>query len=499
MQGKQLTNRFVRGSASSMLAILVSMAALLVTGKLVAVSFSKDMVGMLALMLVSADCLNLLLSLGLPVSMPRLIAAAEAQQRPVLTRSAVALLGWTVAASGLAALLLMMCTKCVPAVPSVSVLALVSAPHYIILLWLLAVSGTSRDLLMSILAGLDLYTTRAASVAMTSLLQVALVAGAIQVDRQTITWLVLAMVLSYFVSVAWMGAKLRVGWRVYGHFRPVRSTMDNIRGMLRFSWPLYANQLLTFFYQRFDTVLVSALMGLAPAAVFEMVKRLPMVMTRILGAGLTPYLPHLTRLIATDDKSGAARLAERSARITACMGYAAALAVIVFREPVVRLLFSSEYLSGTGTLALLLSSAVIALQTGVMGQTLIAMGRNVAVTIINIGLVAVGLAMNVVLIPLFGMDGAGWASVTAIAFSGVLQACWVRRHGIPVRWAAVLLPHAVFALACLPPLLADSVALRLSGIALFVTLSFALGVVTPGEIRQAADALRPSGGNAMEP
>ncbi len=268
--------------------------------------------------------------------------------------------------------------------------------------------------------------------------------------------------------------------------------------MLRFSGPLYANQLLTFFYQRFDTVLVSALMGLAPAAVFEMVKRLPMVMTRVLGAGLTPYLPHLTRLIAAEDRPGAARLAGQSARITACAGYGAALTVIVFREPVVRLLFSAEYLSGTGTLALLLSAAVIALQTGVMGQTLIALGRNMAVTVINVGLVAVGLAMNAALIPPFGMIGAGWAAVTAIAFSGLLQAGWVRHHGIPVRWSALLLPHAVFALACLPALFAGNIALRLSGIALFVTLGVALGVVKPGEIRQAVGALRLNGGKAAE-
>lgn len=482
-----------------MLAILVSMAALLVTGKMVAVSFSKDLVGLLALMLVSADFLNVLFSLGLPVSMPRLIAAAEAQERPTIARNAVVLLGWMVFASGLVALLLMVSVRFLPGLSAGSTAALVSKPQYVILLWLLALSGTSRDLFMAILAGLDLYATRAASVAMTSLLQVALVAGAVWLDRETITWLILAMSLSYIIAILWMGGRLRGSVRDGRQFHGTRPVLGGIRGMLRFSWPLYANQLLTFFYQRFDTVLVSALMGLAPAAVFEMVKRLPMIMTRIFGAGLTPYLPHLTRLIAADDRSGAARLAERTARITAGMGYGAALAVIVFREPVISALFSGAYLSGAGTLVLLLASAVIALQTGVMGQTLIALGRNMAVTVINIGLVAVGLAMNAALIPLLGMPGAGWASVTAVAFSGVLQACWVRRHGIPARWSPILLPHAVFALACLPALVADGVALRLSGVALFVTLAFALGVVTPGEIRQAVDALRPNGDKAMEP
>ncbi len=481
-----------------MLAILVSMAALLVTGKMVTVSFSRDLVGILALMLVSADFLNVLFSFGLPVSMPRLIAAAEMRERRAIADGAIILLGWTVAASGMVAVLLTVSVRFLPNLSVDFIAALVSKPHYLILLWLLAVSGTSRDLFMSILAGLDLYSTRAVSVAMTSLLQVALVAGAVWLDRESITWLVLAMSLSYIIAVLWMGGKLGESGREGGRFRPAFSSSRGIRSMLRFSWPLYANQLLTFFYQRFDTVLVSALMGLAPAAVFEMVKRLPMIMARIFGAGLTPYLPHLTRLIAADDSSGAARLAERTARITAGMGYGAALAVIVFREPVIRALFSGAYLSGAGTLALLLTSAVIALQTGIMGQTLIALGRGMAVTAINLGMVAVGLALNATLIPLFGMAGAGWASVTAVAFSGVLQAAWVRRHGIPARWSFVLLPHAVFALACLPPLYSDGIALRLSGVALFVTLGFALGVVTPGEMRQAVDALRPSDGKTME-
>ena len=47
------------------------------------------------------------------------------------------------------------------------------------------------------------------------------------------------------------------------------------RGAAAFSFPLYLNQLLTFFYQRFDTVLVTGLLGIESAAIYEMIKRLP--------------------------------------------------------------------------------------------------------------------------------------------------------------------------------------------------------------------------------
>ena len=498
MRDKQLTKRFVRGSASSMLAILVSMAALMVTGKMVALSFTRDLVGLFALALVSADFLNLLLGLGLPVAMPRLVAAVDEQDRPAVGRHAVRLLGYVAAVSGMAALPVMFLVATFPSGSADSFAGLLSEPHWIILLWLLGISGMARDLLMSVLAGLDQYGVRAMAIEITSLLQVLLVGGAVLLPRDTVAWLVLAMTISYLLAVIWMGGALQGSWRVRGGFHPARSARESMRGMLRFSAPLWVNQLLTFFYQRFDTVLVSALLGLAPAAVFEMVKRLPMMMTRVLGAGLTPYLPHVTRLTAAEDHAGAARLVERAARITACAGYGAALLVIVMREPAVLVLFSSEYLSGSDTLPLLLASAVIALQTGVMGQTLIALGRNTAVTLINTGMVAAGLALNAALIPHFGMKGAGWASVGAIALSGLMQALWVRRSGISARWRALLLPHAAFAVSVLPALHCPLSPWRLSGPALFATLAFALGMVAPGEIRRAAEAFRPDNGPTRE-
>ena len=69
----------------------MSMAALLAVGKLVTNAFHPQVVGVFALLLVCSDCLTLALGLGLPASMPKLVAETAGEGRRILNASVLVL------------------------------------------------------------------------------------------------------------------------------------------------------------------------------------------------------------------------------------------------------------------------------------------------------------------------------------------------------------------------------------------------------------------------
>ena len=467
--------RFLRGSVWSAGAVFFSMAALLAVGKLVTNAFHPQVVGVFALLLVCSDCLTLALGLGLPASMPKLAAETAGEGRRILNASV---------------LLLQLCVVLAGAAVVLGVWALRHPLSGVIpekwqgalaLAWLLPplfCVAAFRDLLLAMLAGMDRYASRAAAMMLAALLQAALVGAIVWHRGWGVEALMLALTAAY-------GCEVLLAAAAANRETGMRPSFRTAAGAVRFSAPLYANQMLNFVSQRSDTLLAGLLLGLAPAAVLEMVKRLPMMITRVLGAALTPYLPHMTRHVASGDFEAAGLLAGRTARLSAFLGYGGALCVMAVREPLIVLLFSADYLSGATVLVLLLAAAVLALQAGVSGQALIALGRGVSVTVINSAAVAAGLAANLALIPLLGLPGAGCAALCAMAANDLLQTAHLRRCGVPLPVRDALLPHAAFAAPALLMLVPGWWARPLS-LAFFIAIAFALRVVGAGEIRDAA-------------
>lgn len=477
--GMTRTQVLVRGAALSGGSIFVSMAAMLLVGKIFTNVLDTASVGVFALLLLGADLLNLAGNLGLPAAMPKLIAAAPAEKQPRIVASALAFQGALCAALSVVLYLVWR------TVPGEELLR--AKPDWLTLwpyLWLLPplfITGIFRDTIMAVLAGFNRYGARASGIIVSSLAQVALAYVALWRWHGGVITLTLTTVASYALSVALMAAALP------GSVRP-RFEWPAYRESVCFSWPLYMNQLLTFCYQRIDTFLVASFLGVSSAAIYEMIKRLPTLLSRVLGAFLVPYLPNVSELIASGDREGAARLLDRGVRITAFVGYGAALCVLAIQEPLVRLLFNADYLQGLPVLGLLLTATCLTVQTGIMGQTLIALGRPRTMTVINIGLAGAGLLGNMLLLPHFGLVGGGYAAMGAIIFSGGLQAFYVHRNGLPVSLGACLKPQAVMLLA-LAAGLWGGFAGRLLGVFLFVTLSLAWAVVRFDELLRLAQAL----------
>ena len=322
-------------------------------------------------------------------------------------------------------------------------------------------------------------------IALASIAQVVLVYVTVWRMGGGVEVLVLAMAASY-------GIALLLLWFGLGrHGRP-RPDWVSYKTSVRFSAPLYVNQVMNFFNQRFDTVLVSALAGVTHAAVYEMVKRLPVIVNRVMNALLVPYLPHIARLVSIRDHAGAGRVLHHAVGLSAFIGYGAALFLVAVQKPLILLLFNKDYLGGTVALGLLLVAASLALQSGLMAQMLIALGRNTAVPLVNMAAMAVTLLADIAVIPRFGMAGAAWVAVAAQGLGYLLLAVCTHRAGIPVRALNCLKPLALLLLSAIPVYYGNENLLwRLAAPALFTSLCLVCGVVTLKQIKMVVGAMLP--------
>lgn len=431
--------RFVQGTLYSTGSMVFSTAALLVAGKLLTNALPPEAVGHFALLLLCGEFLGMLANLGLPATLPKLLQARDAGRDGLLAclfsfQLAVA---FAVAAGCTAAAIVG--PAWLPYVES----WLPLPAELLILLPVMTVAVALRDFLLAGTAGLHAYGRRAGALALISALQVSFFAALFINGAQA----PLPFAGSYLLAVtggATLLARLvpaprRVDWALAG-------------AQVRFSVPLFVNNLLNFVYQRVDTLLVVYFLGIGTAAVFEMAKRIPGVLSRFFGAALIPYLPSVAELLRQGDRERASQLLQRASVYTAFAGYTMTLFVVAVQEPLLKLLFTGDYAHAAPVLGPLLIAACLAVQAGLMGQALIALDRPRPVMYINMGLAVISLGLNLVLVPRFGLVGAGWSAVTATLFSYGMQRWIVSRAGIVLPKGKGLLVHLFFVAAYAVPL-----------------------------------------------
>lgn len=467
-----MKQRFLQGAAYSGAGMVYSTLALLVAGKLLTNTLPTAQVGEFALLLLCAECLGMIANLGLPATLPKLLQSRDAAGRQNVLAGLFAVQGFSAAlVAGACAIAASTGSYWLPLVSS-----WLPLPHSLLaLLPVLLVVVAFRDFLLAGAAGLHAYGLRAGAIATMATLQAiffaALFFGSLEGP--------LPFAASNLFATAAGTALL-----ARAVIAPGKPDWGLAREQVRFSAPLFANNILNFIYQRVDTLLVVHFLGLETAAIFEMAKRIPGVVSRFFGAVLVPYLPSVSELLREGNLSRAGELLQRASAYTAFAGYVMTLTTVAAAAPVLHLLFNRDYTSATPALGPLLIAACLAVQAGIMGQALIALERPRWIMYINLGLALISILLNLLLVPRFGLAGAGWSAAAAALFSYALQWIAVARTGIDVRAGRGLLVHVFFAAAYgVPVAMGGSMPAALAAILLFCACCVWADVISVRELK----------------
>jgi len=468
--------------------VLFSMLAMLAVGKMFTNALSPTGVAVLTLALLWADFFNLVANAGLSVSLPKLVAAAEPGEQARISGACLSF--QTVFAAVLGAVVFLAIPMVVYAQTWFEAnmhFDLMLLPLFLALLPPLFFVGVLRDASLASLAGLNRYGQRAMGVVVSSCMQVLFVGAAIVVFNADVAGIALAMAASYAVAVVWLMAALPKGarWQRNGAVA---------WQCLKFSVPLYINSLLTFAFQRFDTVLLLALLQSPTAvALYEVAKRVPTMLSRALNALLVPFLPTIAELSERGEREDATKFLQRTLLITGFLGYLAVFLIVLIQEPLIIVLFNRDYLATTAILGLLTTAICIAVQAGLMGQTLIALGHPSLVTYVNIFTAIFSIVANIILVSLMGIMGAGIAAVLTAALSFSAQLACVMRKGLRLHRMQCLWPHILLLTAGLGLYITGNpVWARFTAVILFVVLCVITRVVRMNDLRTLLSALRPA-------
>ncbi|MBN1427335.1 MAG: oligosaccharide flippase family protein [Anaerolineae bacterium] len=261
--------------------------------------------------------------------------------------------------------------------------------------------------------------------------------------------------------------------------------IDILRRLIKFGAPLQVNNILSFIFNRIDTVLIGILLGTEGVAYYEIARKIPDSLTPIFEAYRMVYFPYISRFYAEKQLERLAKLLNNSNRLIAFITLLGALVTLLFGRELVVLFFTVEYEPSTWPLIVLMIASCFYMVGYILGTSLVAIGDTTKPPMINTAHMLVTVIGNLLLIPYMGITGAALATLAGNIITNPLNVHFLRRRDIAVdtlpyvKSMVIFGVHAVVFLA-LPPL---SIWMRGLFFIPFLLSSFLLSVVTVADAK----------------
>ena len=177
--------------------------------------------------------------------------------------------------------------------------------------------------------------------------------------------------------------------------------------------------------QQISIIMVGSMLGFEAAGIFDVARRGAMLVSFVLMAVNMPLAPTVARLYARGEKERLQRIVTKSARVVLFGSLPIALGLMIFGHWVL-LIFGREFTGGSAVLAILCSGQIVNAGMGSVGLLLNMTGHE-RDTARGVGIAAtVNVALNAILIPLWGIEGAAIATSTSLIIWNIILLMRVR-------------------------------------------------------------------------
>jgi O-antigen/teichoic acid export membrane protein len=245
---------------------------------------------------------------------------------------------------------------------------------------------------------------------------------------------ILATVIAGFVLFVAVLARARrstgLAWRL---------ELPYVRALVSYGVRTHPANVLAFLGYRLDVFLVDAFKGAAAVGLYGAGVVIAEGLWMPSQAVSTALFPTIA---AETDESARRSLTPLVVRST--LWLTAILAVILFflASPLVDLLYATRFAASAGVVRILVPGIVLFSAARVVGNDIAARGRPLANSVVAAVSVACNIALNVFLIPRYGIDGAAWASTASysVLFAGTI-AFYGKITRVPLRTLLVPSPE----------------------------------------------------------
>src|SRR6266540_4284554 len=197
--------------------------------------------------------------------------------------------------------------------------------------------------------------------------------------------------------------------------------------IVRFSWPMAFNRVLMGSTNNAEVFLLGALAGAGKVALFAAARRFTIVANAIFIAFGTIFSPMVSDLDAAEQHDHLARLYKAVSRWIFTIGVPVFLVQILFGEALLST-FGKGFGEGRVALTLLACGQLANYASGASSNVLTMTGRSRANLVFTVAHLVVTVALNLLLIPPFGLLGAAVANAVAITSVNAALTWWVYRE-----------------------------------------------------------------------
>ena len=199
---------------------------------------------------------------------------------------------------------------------------------------------------------------------------------------------------------------------------PVRT---NVRELVTFSAPLVVTSLLTMMLTQTDTILLGYFKSSAVVGLYNAAYPLANSLLMFVSAFGYLYLPLTSRLDSEGKREEVAGIYRITTKWGFIVTFPAFLAFVAFPGDVLGIFFGAEYVGASLALVILCLGFFTSAAAGRNRGTLTALGYTSHILLADAVTIALNLALNVVLIPPFGIAGAAAASAAAYVTRNVVM------------------------------------------------------------------------------
>ena len=236
----------------------------------------------------------------------------------------------------------------------------------------------------------------------------------------------ISFVLAFVVGMYFVVTKvLSNGDAVASHLDNVEGQKGNIRELLQFSFLATLAGVVVNLINRIDRLMVGYLLSSTDAGIYQAAAQSAIVFLVIMGALNGIFIPMIADLYNRNEYQRIDQLYKLVTRWTLYISFPIGLAIFFSADSLMQVVYGSAYTSGAIVLMLTALAQLINAGTGAVGPLLIMTSNQVAWFCLALSALLANIVLNWQLIPLFGLAGAGIASLITIAtfyFCGVLYA-----------------------------------------------------------------------------
>lgn len=188
----------------------------------------------------------------------------------------------------------------------------------------------------------------------------------------------------------------------------------NFRTLLLFSWPLFLISLFGILSKRFDVLMLGWLKTSTESGIYEVSYSISSYVSLLLNIVGFMFMPVVSELHAQKKKTKITELYKTATRWITTATLPLLAGMLIFPSEIIRILFGADYVQAALPLTLLSIGFFYRVLNGPSTATLISTGENkklLAVEGITTFLIVV---FNLILIPIYGIVGAGLATLTAL-------------------------------------------------------------------------------------